>query len=167
MRVTITSTSGKEATICLFGPGDFAGEECLGRAVRTNAAIAVTEVVVLRIEKNEFLRTLDEQPTVNEIFLKFVLGRIDYLQDNLANQLFNSTEKRLARVLLELAKGGTSVNGECAVISKLSQETLAAMIGTSRARVNFFMTRFRKMGLIQYDRELQVSIPRLRSLLED
>ena len=166
VRVTIASTNGKEATIGLLGPGDFAGEECLGSTVRTNAAVAITEVVVLRIEKSEFLRTLRQEPALNELFLKFLLGRVAHLQDNLANQLFNSTEKRLARVLLELATDGKSENGE-SVISKLSQETLAAMIGTSRARVNFFMTRFRRMGLIQYDRELQVDIPRLGSVLED
>jgi CRP/FNR family transcriptional regulator, cyclic AMP receptor protein len=167
-KLTVVSTKGKEATITLLHPGDFVGEESLaaGSGIRTATATAITSCTLLRIEKAELFRVMHEEHRFSDLFLSYLLTRNMRAQADLVDQLFNSSEKRLARILLLMAEFGKPGRSE-ALIPRISQETLAEMIGTTRSRVNFFMNRFRKLGLIQYDRRIRVHKSLLNVILLD
>ncbi len=168
LRLSVISSSGKEATIALLRAGDFVGEECIAnsQSVRMATATAITEGTLLRIERKEMSRALHEHPALSDIFVAYLLSRNVRVQEDLVDQLFNSSEKRLARALLLFARFGKEGELET-VIPKLSQETLAEMVGTTRARVNFFMNRFRKLGFIDYNGKLQIHGSLLSVLLQD
>jgi CRP-like cAMP-binding protein len=157
VRLSVVSKQGEEATIALLGPGDFLGEGCIAsdQPVRMATATATTECSVLKIEKQEMLRTLHGEHTFSDLFVAYVVQRHNHTQADLVDQLFNSSEKRLARALLLLASFGKKDRPE-GVIPDVSQETLAEMIGTTRSRVNFFMNKFRKLGFIDYNDRLRV-----------
>jgi CRP-like cAMP-binding protein len=151
LKLTVVSSHGKEAVIALLSGGDFAGEGCLaGQARRMATATAMTDCVAVRLEKPEMVRVLHDEPRFSEQFLHYVLSRNIRIEEDLVDHLFNSSEKRLARVLLLLANFGKAGKTET-VIAKISQEMLAEIIGTTRPRVNFFMNKFRKLGFIDYD----------------
>jgi CRP/FNR family transcriptional regulator, cyclic AMP receptor protein len=162
IRLSVISSGGKEATIALLAQGDFVGEDCIANShpLRMSTATAMTDSTVLRIERTEMVRSLHEQHALSDIFVSYLLARNARIQEDLVDQLFNSSEKRLARALLLLAQFGKDEMPET-VIPKISQEVLAEMVGTTRARVNFFMNRFRKLGFIEYNGALLVR----RSLL--
>jgi len=150
VRLTVVSKDGKEATIGILSDGSFFGEGSLaGQAVRMGSATAMTDCTVLRIEKKAMVEALHREPTLSDLFVAYLLTRNIRYEEDLADQLFNSSEKRLARILLMLAQSGKEGISE-SVIPKLSQETLAEMVGTTRGRVSFFMNRFRKLGFIDY-----------------
>ncbi len=157
VRVTVTSANGKEATITLVGAGEFLGEDCMvsSHPLRLATATAMTECALLKISKGEMVRLLRDQPELSQIFVSFLLVRNARIQADLIDQLFNSSEKRLARILLLLAQFGKDSRPET-VVPKISQEILAEMIGTTRSRVSFFMNRFRKLGFIEYNGEIRV-----------
>lgn len=157
VRLSVVSKQGKEATIALLGPGDFLGEGCIAsdQSVRMSTATAITECAALKIEKKEMLRTLHEEHKFSDLFVAYLVQRHNHTQADLVDQLFNSSEKRLARALLLLAQFGKKDRPE-EVIPDVSQETLAEMIGTTRSRVNFFMNKFRKLGFIDYNDRLRV-----------
>jgi CRP/FNR family transcriptional regulator, cyclic AMP receptor protein len=157
VRLSVVSKQGKEATIALLGPGDFLGEGCIAsdQSVSMATATAITECAVLKIEKKEMLRTLHEEHKFSDLFVAYLVHRHNHTQADLVDQLFNSSEKRLARALLLLASFGKKDRPE-EVIPDVSQETLAEMIGTTRSRVNFFMNKFRKLGFIDYNDRLRV-----------
>jgi CRP-like cAMP-binding protein len=151
-KLTVLSKGGKEATIALLGAEDFLGESCImpDRPLRMVSATAITDCCVLRIEKEALLNVLHREPAFSDLFVAYLVSRNNQIQEDLVDQLFNFAEKRLARILLLLAyigKEGRSEN----VIPRISQETLAEMVGTTRARVNFFMNRFRQLGFIDYN----------------
>ena len=151
VKLTVVSENGKEAVIAILGIGDFLGEGCLaGRLLYLGTATAMTECSILRLEKSSMMRLLHEQPAFSELFVSYLLSRNIRIEEDLVDQLFNSSEKRLARVLLLLANFGKEGKPE-PVIAKISQETLAEMIGTTRSRVSFFMNKFRKLGFIEYN----------------
>jgi CRP/FNR family cyclic AMP-dependent transcriptional regulator len=157
-RITATSNSGKEATIALVSPGDFIGEESIATifGLRVATAIAVTACTALKIERSEMLRVIREEHTFADLFLAFMITRSMRTQADLVDHMFNSSEKRLARVLLlmaQLDKPGESRT----LIPKMTQEALAEMVGTTRGRVNFFMNRFKKLGYIAYDGGIRVN----------
>jgi CRP/FNR family cyclic AMP-dependent transcriptional regulator len=156
-KLTVLSTQGKEATIALLGEGDFVGEGCItsDQPVRVASATAITHCLVLRIEKAAMLNVLHREHAFSDLFVAYLVGRYNQTQADLVDQLFNSAEKRLARTLLLLAHFGKEGRSEN-VIPKISQETLAEMIGTTRSRVNFFMNRFRELGFIHYNGGLEV-----------
>ena len=167
VKVTVLSNAGKEAVIAILGPGDFLGEGCLaGRPVRLATATAMSDCTISRIEKLVTVRLLHDEPAFAEIFLAYMLSRNMRIEEDLVDQLFNSSEKRLARVLLLLANFGKEGKPE-PVIAKISQETLAEMIGTTRSRVSFFMNKFRKLGFIEYNGELHVHSSLLNIVLHD
>jgi CRP/FNR family cyclic AMP-dependent transcriptional regulator len=167
-KVTIVSQAGKEATITLLSAGDFVGEEALAAVsgLRLTTAIAVTDCTSLKITRDEMIRVMHEEQDFSDLFLKFLLERSMRVQADLVDQLFNSSEKRLARILLLLAEFGKPGEPE-PLIPKISQETLAEMIGTTRSRVSFFMNRFRKMGFIEYDGRIRVHKSLLNVILHD
>jgi CRP/FNR family transcriptional regulator, cyclic AMP receptor protein len=151
VKITAVSASGKEAIIAILGPGEFFGEGCLaGQTVRMGNATAITPSTVLVIDKKEMQHVLHEQHGLSDLFINFVLTRNIRVEEDLVDQLFNSTEKRLARTLLLLARYGKQEQPQ-RVLPKVSQETLAEMIGTTRTRVNLFMNKFRKLGFIKYN----------------
>jgi CRP/FNR family transcriptional regulator, cyclic AMP receptor protein len=156
-KLTVVSKNGKEATIALLSMGDFIGEESLatvgGRHL--TSATAITACKALEIEREEMVRVMHEEPSFSDLFLKFLLARSIRTQADLIDQLFNSSEKRLARVLLLLAEFGKPGEPE-SLIPEITQETLAEMIGTTRSRVSFFMNRFRKLGFIEYNGRIRV-----------
>ncbi len=168
MRLSVLAKTGKEATIALLGVGDFCGEECvaLAQPVRTSSAGAITPCSLLKIEKKEMTRVLHEEHALSDIFVAHLLARNARVQEDLVDQLFNSSEKRLARILLLLAQFGKEKEPE-KVIPKISQEVLAEMVGTTRARVNFFMNRFRKLGFITYNGAIEVHPSLLTVVLND
>ena len=168
VKLTVVSKNGKEATIALLGPGEFVGEDCVAAAhsTRLASAIALTECAVLRIEREEMLRALHQEHELSDVFRSFLLARNARIQADLVDQLFNSSEKRLARVLLLLAQFGKTGNAQT-VIPNLSQQMLAQMIGTTRSRVSFFMNRFRKLGFIRYNGEMQVHSSLLNVILHE
>ncbi|HVZ60341.1 MAG TPA: Crp/Fnr family transcriptional regulator [Terriglobales bacterium] len=168
IKLTVTSKTGKEATIALLNAGEFVGEECLAtsQSVRIATAAAMTETTMLRINKKDMVRVLHEEHVFSDGFVAFLLARNARIQADLIDQLFNSSEKRLARVLLLLAQFGKSGEPDT-VIPKMSQETLAEMIGTTRSRVSFFLNRFRKMGFIEYNGEIKVHSSLLNIILHD
>jgi len=157
-KITVVSKAGKEATISLLADGDFIGEEALTNVTgaRMASATAVTPCSALKIRREEMLRVLHEEHDFSDLFLRFMLDRNLRVQADLVDQLFNSSEKRLARILLLMADYGKEGEAE-PYIPKISQETLAEMIGTTRSRVSFFMNRFRKMGFIAYNGRIQVN----------
>ncbi|HSR07530.1 MAG TPA: Crp/Fnr family transcriptional regulator [Bryobacteraceae bacterium] len=168
VKLAVISKRGKEATIALLSAGDFLGEECIAAAHlhRKATATALTPVTALRIERNEMVRVLREEQSFSEVFVAFMLARNARIQEDLVDQLFNSSEKRLARALLLLAQFGKDGKPET-VIPKISQETLAEMVGTTRSRVSFFMNRFRKLGFIEYNGKLSVHSSLLNVILHD
>lgn len=167
VKLGVVSKRGKEAVVALLGPGDFIGEGCLaGQEVRMATATPMTECAIVRIEKEATVRALHEDPGFSEIFLAYLLVRNIRAQEDLVDQLFNSSEKRLARILLLLANYGQAGKPEL-VIEKISQETLAEMIGTTRSRVSHFMNKFRKLGFIKYNGGLEVHSSLLSVVLHD
>ena len=155
VKLTVISQQGKEAVVGILSTGDFFGEGCLaGQPLRMSTVTAMSQCAIVRLNKRSAIQVLHEEPAFAERFLTYVLSRNMRLEEDLVDQLFNSSEKRLARVLLLLANFGKEGKPE-QVIPKISQETLAEMIGTTRARVSFFMNKFRKLGLIDYNGGLQ------------
>ena len=168
VKLGVVSKAGKEAVIALLGPGDFLGESCVacGHSVRLSTAVALSDCVLLTISQQEMLQLLREQSALSEVFVSFLLERNARIQADLVDQLFNSSEKRLARTLLLLAQFGRE--GETQkVIPKISQETLAEMVGTTRSRVSHFMNRFREMGFIEYDGDITINNSLLSVILHD
>ncbi len=156
VKVTVLSKNGKEAVVGILGPNEFLGEGCLiGQTKRLATAEAMTDCITMRVGKAEIARTLREEPAFSEMFMTHVLTRNARIEEDLVDQLFNSTERRLARVLLLLANFGKNGKPE-PIIAKISQETLAEMIGTTRSRVSHFMNKFRKLGFIDYNGHLEV-----------
>jgi CRP/FNR family transcriptional regulator, cyclic AMP receptor protein len=163
VKLCVVNDTGKEAVLAILGPGDFFGEGCLaGQSKRTGTAVAITPTTALVIEKEEMVRALHAEHTLSDRFISYMLSRNIRIEEDLMDQLFNSTEKRLARTLLLLARHGRQ-NQPQKVVPKMSQETLAEMIGTSRSRVNLFMNKFKKQGFVRYDRGLHIN----SSLLSD
>ncbi len=167
-KVTVVSPAGKEATIALLSAGDFIGEESLAASsgVRLATAVAVTTCTALKIKRGEMVRVIHEEHDFSDLFLKFLLARSMRIQADLVDQLFNSSEKRLARILLLMAEFGTPGEPE-PLIPKISQETLAEMVGTTRSRVSFFMNRFRQLGFIEYKGRIRVHKSLLNVVLHD
>ena len=167
-RVTVVSQAGKEATITLLSTGDFVGEESLAAiaGLHMATATAVNTCTALRISRDEMARVMHDEPAFADLFLKFLLTRSMRTQADLVDQLFNSSEKRLARILLLMAEFGKPGEPET-FIPPITQETLADMIGTTRSRVSFFMNRFRDLGLINYKARIRVHKPRLEAALLD
>jgi CRP/FNR family transcriptional regulator, cyclic AMP receptor protein len=168
IRLSVLAKTGKEATIALLGPGDFCGEECIaaGNTVRVATASAISPCLLLKIDRKEMVRVLHQEHSISDIFVSHLLARNARVQEDLVDQLFNSSEKRLARILLLLAQFGKERVPET-VIPKISQEVLAEMVGTTRARVNFFMNRFRKLGFIEYNGAIEVHPSLLSVVLHD
>jgi len=167
VKITVLSAAGKEAIIAILGPGEFFGEGCLaGQTVRMGNARATTASAVLVIAKKEMLRVLHEQHELSDLFLHFVLMRNIRIEEDLVDRLFNSIEKRLARALLLLARYGEQ-DQPLQVLSKISQETLAEMVGTTRTRINLFMNKFRRLGFIRYNGGIQVDTSLLTVVLHD
>jgi len=167
VKLTVLSSSGKEAVVAMLGRGDFFGEGCLaGQTLRMGTATAVVPTTVLQIPKAEMTRTLHEQPAFADRFIAHMLGRNIRIEEDLVDQLFNSSEKRLARTLLLLARYGKE-DQTTRTLPRLSQETLAEMVGTTRSRVNFFMNKFRKLGFIQYNGGLKINNSLLSVVLHD
>ena len=168
LRVTVTSGNGKEATITLVGEEEFLGEDCMVSAhpLRLSTATAMTDCALLKITKSEMVRELHKEPELSEMFTSFLLARNARIQADLVDQLFNSSEKRLARILLLLAQFGKESKPET-VVPKISQEVLAEMIGTTRSRVSFFMNRFRKLGFVEYNGEIRVHNTLLNIFLQE
>ena len=167
VKLTVVSQQGKEAVIAILERGAFFGESCLaGLTVRTATATAVDESSLVRIDKDAMIRVLHEEPAFAELFMTYLLAHTIRIEEDLVDQLFNSSEKRLARALLLLAHFGKEGKPET-VIAKISQETLAEMIGTTRSRVSFFMNKFRKLGFIEYNGELRVHSSLLNVVLHD
>jgi CRP-like cAMP-binding protein len=167
-KLTVISESGKEATITLLSPGEFIGEESIASVpgLRLATAIAVTACTALKIGRNEMIRVMREQSGFSDIFVKFLLARGMRTQADLVDQLFNSSEKRLARILLLMAEFGKPSEPET-LIPEITQETLAGMIGTTRSRVSFFMNRFRENGFIEYNGRIRVHKSLLNVILHD
>jgi CRP/FNR family cyclic AMP-dependent transcriptional regulator len=167
VRLTVVSSNGKEATIGILNSGDFFGEGGLaGQSRRIGTATAITDCELTRIDKKEMMFALHRHHTLSDMFTAYLLGRNIRYEEDLVDHLFNSSEKRLARILLLLAHFGKNSNVE-AVVPKISQETLAEMVGTTRSRVNFFMNRFRKLGFIHYNGGMEVHSSLLSIILHD
>jgi CRP/FNR family transcriptional regulator, cyclic AMP receptor protein len=167
-KLTVVSKNGKEATITLLSTGDFVGEESIAGApgLRLATATAISACSALRIERVEMIRVMHEEHAFSDLFLKFLLARSMRTQADLVDQLFNSSEKRLARILLLMAEFGQPGEPET-LIPKITQETLAEMIGTTRSRVSFFMNRFRKLGFIEYNGRIRIHKSLLNVVLYD
>ena len=167
VKKTVVSEQGKEAVVALPGTGDFFGEGCLtGQTLRLATTSAMTECVIVRISKADITRVIHKEPAFAELFIAHLLARNTRVEEDLVDQLFNSSEKRLARVLLLLANFGKEGRPE-PIIAKISQETLAEMVGTTRSRVSFFMNRFRELGLINYNGQIEVHSSLLNVVLHD
>lgn len=167
VKIVVTSDQGKEAVVAVLRPGEFFGECCLiGQLLRLATATTMTECAVMRLQKAEMIRVLHAEPTFAEVFTAHLLTRNSRVEEDLVDQLFNSSEKRLARALLLLANFGKEGRPE-PVATNISQETLADMIGTTRPRVSFFMNKFRKLGFIDYNGELRVHSSLLSVVLRD
>ena len=166
-KVCVISERGKEAVVALHKEGDFFGEGCLsGQPRRLATVVAMTECVIMRIDKATMVRVLHDEPAFSEMFLAFLLARNARVEEDLVDQLFNSSEKRLARLLLIMANFGKEGKPE-PVIAKISQETLAEMIGTTRSRVSHFMNKFRKLGFIEYNGKMKVHTSLLNMVLHE
>jgi CRP-like cAMP-binding protein len=167
VKVSVVNTMGKEAVVALLGPGDFCGEGCLtGLPFRMATATAISPTILLVIEKAEMVRLLRDEHKLSDRFITYLLTRNIRVEDDLIDQLFNSIEKRLARTLLMLARYGKQ-NQPRKMLPKISQETLAEMIGTTRPRVNVFMNKFRKLGFIKYKGEIQINNSLLSVVLHE
>ncbi len=167
VRLSVVNETGKEAVVAVLGPGDFFGEGCLaGQPIRIGTATAITATAVLVIEKKEMMRVLHAEHEFSDRFISHMLSRNIRVEEDLVDQLFNSSEKRLARTLLLLARYGTEDKPHV-VLPKISQEMLAEMIGTTRSRVNFFMNKFRKLGFIKYNGGLQINTSLLNVVLHE
>src|SRR5580704_13682145 len=167
-KITVVSQAGKEATVALLSVGDFVGEESLAAAhgLRLATTKAITACTALKISREEMVRVMHEEHELSDLFIKFLLARSMRIQADLVDQLFNSSEKRLARILLLMAEFGKPGEPET-LIPKISQETLAEMIGTTRSRVSFFMNRFRKLGFVEYNGRIRVHKSLLNVILHD
>jgi CRP-like cAMP-binding protein len=167
VKITVVSEEAKEAVVAVLGPDEFCGEGCLtGQPRRMATAVAMTECEIMRLEKAAMIRVLHEEPAFSEMFIAHLLARTIRVEADLVDQLFNSSEKRLARALLLLANFGKDGRPE-RIIAKVSQETLAEMIGTTRSRVSHFMNKFRKLGFIDYNGHLEVHSSLLNVVLHD
>jgi CRP/FNR family cyclic AMP-dependent transcriptional regulator len=167
VKLTVVSEQGKEAVIAILGPGSFFGEGCLnGHAVRISTTTAMDECVITRIAKAAMIATMHKEPDFSELFMAYLLERNGRIEEDLIDQLFNSSERRLARLLLLLANFGKE-SSPTPIVGKISQETLAEMIGTTRARVSFFMNKFRRLGFIEYNGSLEVRNSLLNVVLYD
>jgi len=167
VKFTVVNESGKEAVVAIFGTGDFFGEGCLaGQPIRIGSAISTAVTTVLMIEKDEMMRVLHAEHALSDRFITYMLARNIRVEADLIDQLFNSTEKRLARTLLLLARYGQNDQPQ-QVLQKVSQETLAEMIGTTRSRVNLFMNKFRKLGFVEYNGEIKVNKSLLTVVLHE
>jgi CRP/FNR family cyclic AMP-dependent transcriptional regulator len=167
VKKTIVSERGKEAVVAVLGTGDFFGERCLtGNALRLATVSALAKCVIARISKVDITRVIHEEPTFAELFISHLLARNSRVEEDLVDQLFNSSEKRLARVLLLLANFGKEGRPE-PILARISQETLAEMIGTTRSRVSFFMNKFRQLGLIDYNGKIEIHSSLLNVVLHD
>src|SRR6266568_2863259 len=167
VKSTVISEQGKEAVVAILGTGDFFGEGCLtGQPLRLSTVSAMTECVIVRITKADITRVIHDEPAFAELFIAHLLARNSRVEEDLVDQLFNSSEKRLARILLLLANFGKEGRPE-PIIAKISQETLAEMIGATRSRVSFFMNKFRQLGFIQYNGSIEVHSSLLNVVLHD
>jgi CRP-like cAMP-binding protein len=167
VKLSVVNGSGKEAVVAMFGPTDFFGEGCMaGQTVRMGTATAVTPTTILIMEKDELLRVLHSQQELSDHFIRYMLAHNIRVEEDLVDQLFNSSEKRLARTLLLLARYGKQ-DHPIRVLPKVSQETLASMVGTTRSRVNFFMNKFRKLGFIEYNGKIKVNKSLLTVVLHE
>jgi CRP/FNR family cyclic AMP-dependent transcriptional regulator len=167
VKINIVSALGKEAVIAILGKDEFAGEGCLaGQSIRIATASALTDCEVMKLEKSAIVQTLHDEPSFSALFVAHLLTRTIRVEEDLVDQLFNSSEKRLARALLMLANFGKEGRPE-PIIAKVSQETLADMIGTTRSRVSFFMNKFRKLGFISYNGRIEVHSSLLSVVLND
>ena len=167
VKLTVVNESGKEAVVAIFGPGDFFGEGGMaGQTLRMGTATAIAPTTILVIEKDEMIRVLSAEHELSDRFIAHVLGRNIRIEEDLIDQLFNSTEKRLARTLLLLARYGKEPQPQ-KMLPKVSQEMLAEMVGTTRSRVNFFMNKFRKLGFIKYNGGLHINTSLLSVVLHD
>jgi CRP/FNR family transcriptional regulator, cyclic AMP receptor protein len=167
VRLSVVNESGKEAVVAVLGQGDFFGEGCLaGQPTRIGTATAITATTILLIEKKEMVRVLHAEHAFSDRFISYMLSRNIRVEEDLVDQLFNATEKRLARTLLLLARYG-SVDKPQTLLPKISQEMLAEMVGTTRSRVNVFMNKFRKLGFIQYNGKIKVNTSLLSVVLHD
>jgi CRP/FNR family transcriptional regulator, cyclic AMP receptor protein len=167
LKLTVISEHGKEAVVAILGPGDFFGEGCLnGHPRRIATTMAIDDCMVTRIAKEAMIATLHDEPDFSELFMSYLLTRNSRIEEDLIDQLFNSSEKRLARLLLLMANFGKEGRPE-PIVGKISQETLAEMIGTTRSRVSFFMNKFRKLGFIDYNGKLEVHNSLLNVVLND
>jgi CRP/FNR family transcriptional regulator, cyclic AMP receptor protein len=167
VKVTVLSEQGKEAVVAVMGPDEFCGEGCLtGQSRRMATATAMTECEIMRLEKETIVRVLHDEPAFSEMFVAHLLARTVRVEADLVDQLFNSSEKRLARALLLLANFGKEARPE-PIIAKISQETLAEMIGTTRSRVSKFMNKFRELGFIEYNGSIEVHSSLLNVVLHD
>jgi CRP/FNR family cyclic AMP-dependent transcriptional regulator len=167
VKLAVVSERGKEAVVAILGAGDFFGEGCLaGQKVRTATACAFTECTIVAVEKITMIRVLHDEAAFSELFMTHLLFRNIRVEEDLVDQLFNSSEKRLARLLLLLANFGNERPPE-PIVPRITQETLAEMVGTTRSRVSFFLNKFRKLGFIEYDRGLHVNSALLNVILRD
>ncbi|MGE0865874.1 MAG: Crp/Fnr family transcriptional regulator [Vicinamibacterales bacterium] len=167
VKLSVLSATGKEAVVAMLGPGDFFGEGCLaGQPLRMGSATAMAPTAVLRMPKKEMVRMLHDQSAFSDLFIAHMLARNIRIEEDLVDQLFNSSEKRLARALLLLARYGKD-DLPLRTLPRLSQETLAEMVGTTRSRVNFFMNKFRKLGFIEYNGTLKINSSLLSIVLHD
>jgi CRP/FNR family cyclic AMP-dependent transcriptional regulator len=167
VKLTVNSRQGKEAVIAILGTKDFLGEGCLaGQPLRMATATAMSECSIMRLGKEDVIRVLHARPAFAQLFLHYVLSRNIRIEEDLVDHLFNSSEKRLARILLLLANFGKEGKPE-SMIPKISQEMLAEMVGTTRSRISFFMNRFRELGFIEYNGELHVHSSLLTIVLND
>jgi CRP/FNR family transcriptional regulator, cyclic AMP receptor protein len=167
VKLSVVNGSGKEAVVAMFGPTDFFGEGCMaGQTVRMGTASAVTPTTLLVIQKEELLRVLHSEHGLSDHFIGYMLAHNIRVEEDLIDQLFNSSEKRLARTLLLLARYGKQEHPD-RVLPKVSQETLASMVGTTRSRINFFMNKFRKLGFIEYNGKIKVNKSLLTVVLHE
>jgi CRP-like cAMP-binding protein len=167
VRLSVVNETGKEAVVAVLGPGDFFGEGCLaGQPIRIGSAAAITVTIALLIEKKEMIRVLHAEHAFSDRFISYMLSRNIRVEEDLVDQLFNSSEKRLARTLLLLARYGKEDKPQ-KMVPKISQEMLAEMVGTTRSRVNFFMNKFRRLGFIKYNGGLHIDASLLSVVLHD
>jgi CRP-like cAMP-binding protein len=167
VKFSVVNGSGKEAVVAMFGPTDFFGEGCMaGQSLRMGTATAVTPTTLVAIQKGELLRVLHAEHELSDYFIAYMLAHNIRVEEDLIDQLFNSSEKRLARTLLLLARYGEQEQPD-RILPKVSQETLASMVGTTRSRVNFFMNKFRKLGFIEYNGKIKVNKSLLTVVLHE
>jgi CRP/FNR family cyclic AMP-dependent transcriptional regulator len=167
VKLAVVNGSGKEAVVAMFGPSDFFGEGCMaGQTVRMGTATAITPTTLMVMEKNELLRVLHAEHELSDHFIRYMLAHNIRVEEDLVDQLFNSSEKRLARTLLSLARYGKQEQPD-RILLKVSQETLASMVGTTRSRVNFFMNKFRNLGFIEYNGKIKVNKSLLTVVLHE